>query len=151
MDQKTVLGYGLWLFACKRFCRLLEVTNNGLEHGVSILNYNRCIETLSLNGSICCFHREAIRGCKLFKPFNEQSVALIFTSITGVANIQQDISVLCKELFYDGNQSIFYMCIVPRMGILALLKAKLISITTRFSGRIFPTQKLPLDGSSVHT
>ena len=128
MDQKTVLGYGLWLFACKRFCRLLEVTNNGLEHGVSILNYNRCIETLSLNGSICCFHREAIGCCKLFKPFNEQSVALLFTSITGIANIQQDISVLSKKLLYDGNQSIFYMCIVSRMSILSLSKPELICI-----------------------
>lgn len=43
MDQKTVLGYGLWLFACERFCRLLEITDNGFEHGGSILNYNRCI------------------------------------------------------------------------------------------------------------
>ena len=128
MDQKTVIEYGLWLFACERFCRLLEVTNNSFEHGVCVLYYNRSIETLPINGSICCFHREAIRGCELFKPSNEQSVALLFTSITGVANIQQDISVLSKELFYDGDQSIFYMCIVSRMGVLSLSKPELIGI-----------------------
>ena len=127
MDQKTIIEYGLWLFACERFCRLLEVTNNSFEHGVCVLYYNRSIETLPINGSICCFQREAIRGCKLFKPSNEQTVAFLFTSITCVANIQQDICILSEKLFYDGNQSIFYMCIVPRMGILALLKAKLIS------------------------
>ena len=128
MDQKTIIEYGLWLFACERFCRLLEVTNNSFEHGVCVLYYNRSIETLPINGSICCFHREAIRGCKLFKPSNEQSVALLFTSITGIANIQQDISVLSKKLLYDGNQSIFYMCIVSRMSILSLSKPELICI-----------------------
>ena len=51
MDQKTVIEYGLWLFACERFCRLLEVTYNGFEHGVCVLYYNRSIETLPLNGS----------------------------------------------------------------------------------------------------
>ena len=128
MDQKTVIEYGLWLFACERFCRFLEVTYNGFEHGVRVLYYNCSIETLPLNGSVCCFHREAIGGCKLFKPSNEQSVALLLTSITSVANIQQYISVLSKELFYDGNQSILYMCIVPRMGILSLSKPELICI-----------------------
>ena len=91
MDKKTVIEYGLWLFACERFCRFLEVTYNGFEHGVRVLYYNCSIETLPLNGSVCCFHREAIGGCKLFKPSNEQSVALLFTSITGVANIQQKL------------------------------------------------------------
>ena len=57
------------------------------------------------------------------------SAASVLTAITCVANIQQDICILSEKLFYDGNQSFFYMCIVPRMGILALLKAKLISIT----------------------
>ena len=104
-----------------------DVTHNGFAQGVRVLDNNCSIEALTFNSSICCFQCEAIWSCELFKPSNEQTVAFLFTSITCVANIQQDICILSEKLFYDGNQSIFYMCIVPRMGILALLKAKLIS------------------------
>ncbi len=119
----------LWLFACKRFCRLLEVIDNGFDHRVRVLNYNRSIEALTLNGCICCFHRETIRSGKFFKPSDEQTIAFIFTSITGVTDVQQNIGILSKELFYDGNQSVFYMRIIPRMGVLSLLKPELICIT----------------------
>ena len=128
MEQKTIIDGCLWLFACERFCCLIEILDNGIKFRVAILYNDSSIESLSLNYGIGSSHRETLRSGKFFKPSDKQTVSFLFTSITSVANVQQDISILSKELLYDGNQSVFYMCVVSRMGVLSLSKAKLISI-----------------------
>ena len=130
MDQNTMIKYILWLFACKRFCRLLEIADNGFKHWVVIFNNNSGIESLPLNGGICSLHRKALGSGKLFKPSDKQTVSLRFSAITGITDIQQHIGIFSKELFYDGYQRVFNEGIIARVSILTLTKTELISIAT---------------------
>ena len=130
MEQKTIIDGCLWLFACERFCCLIEILDNGIKFRVAILYNDSSIESLSLNYGIGSSHRETLRSGKFFKPSDKQTVALCFATIASITDIQQYIFVFDEKLFYDSNKRIFHMGIIPRMGIFTFAKAKLISVTT---------------------
>ena len=66
MDQKTVIEYGLWLFACERFCRFLLYHTKAIFCWSSLAQRSATLRSHSRLISSECFHRRNASSCVIF-------------------------------------------------------------------------------------
>ena len=120
----------LWLALGQCLSSHLEICNDGFEQGISVLHDNCRVEAPSLNSGTGCANSETRWICMSLKPCKKQSITVCLATIAIVAHIKQNVKVLCKELFKNSKDCLFYFRVVWRFAILHFLYNKLIGIAS---------------------
>lgn len=117
--------------ACRKcFGGHLEIGNDGIEHGISVLYDNSRVEAPVLNSGAGCANSEPLWICMLLEPCKKQAITIGFATVAIVAHIKQNVKMLCKELFKNSKDCLFYFRVVWRFAILHLFYNKLIGFAS---------------------